>query len=133
MSEIYQADDPTAVPLFRVVNVANHLYEDPLIHPELLSDYETGVGYRNGNSYLKLTGFKLDFRDEIVPNGQITSLGVPITGNAARSAHEGVEVEGSWAHPSGLEVSGNVSLSRNRFRDYREYVDSTTVNDFGFS
>jgi hypothetical protein len=28
-------------------------------------------------------------------------------------------------------VSGNVSLSRNRFRDYREYVDSTTVNDFG--
>ncbi len=131
LSEIYQADDPTAVPLFRVVDVANHVYEDPLIHPELLSDYETGVGYRNGNSYLKLTGFKLDFRDEIVPNGQITSLGVPITGNAARSAHEGVEVEGGWAHPSGLEVSGNVSLSRNRFRDYREYVDSTTVNDFG--
>src|SRR4029077_6655478 len=33
-------------------------------------------------------------------------------------------------HPSGLDLSGNVSLSRNRFGAYHEFVDSTTVNDF---
>ncbi|TMQ58389.1 MAG: TonB-dependent receptor [Candidatus Eisenbacteria bacterium] len=131
LSEIYRADDPTAVPLFRVVDVAAHVYRDPLIDPEHLNDYEAGLGYRNGNSYLRLTGFRLDFRNEIVANGQIDALGVPITGNAARSVHQGVELEGGWAHASGFEVSGNVSLSRNRFRDYREFVDSTTVNDFG--
>ena len=130
LSEIYRADDPTAVPLFRVVDVANHIYEDPLIDPEQLNDYESGLGYRAGSSYFKLTGFWLDFRDEIVPNGRISLLGVPITGNAARSAHKGVEIEGGWTHPSGLELSGNFSLSRNRFGDYREFVDSTTVNDF---
>ncbi len=130
LSEIYRADDPTAVPLFRVVDVANHIYEDPLIDPERLNDYETGLGYRSGNSYFKLTGFWLDFRDEIVPNGRIGLLGIPITGNAARSAHKGIELEGGWTHSSGLELSGNVSLSRNRFVDYDEFVDSTTVNDF---
>jgi iron complex outermembrane receptor protein len=130
LSEIYRADDPTAAPLFRVVDVANHIYEDPLIDPEHLDDYETGVGYRHGNSHFKLTGFWMDFRDEIVPNGRIGLLGVPITGNAARSAHKGGELEGGWTHRSGLEVSGNVSLSRNRFTKYREFVDSTTVNDY---
>jgi iron complex outermembrane receptor protein len=130
LSEIYRADDPTAVPLFRVVDVANHVYEDPLIDPERLNDFETGVGYRAGNSYFKLTGFWLDFRDEIVPNGRIGLLGVPVTGNAARSAHKGIEIEGGWAHASGLELSGNISLSRNRFEEYHEFVDSTTVNDY---
>lgn len=130
LSELYAADDPSAVPLFRVVDVANHIYRDPLIHPERLNDYETGVGYRNGTAYFKLTGFWLDFRDEIVPNGQINSLGVPLTGNAARSAHKGIEIEGGVAHRSGLTLSGNVSLSRNRFSQYREFVDSTTVNDY---
>ncbi len=130
LSELYRADDPSAVPLYRVVDVANHIYEDPLIHPERLNDYESGAGYRDGNTYLKLTGFWLDFRDEIVPNGQIDLLGVPLTGNAARSTHKGVEIEGGWTHSSGLELSGNVSLSRNRFGEYHEFVDSTTVNDF---
>ncbi len=130
LSELYAADDPSAVPLFRVVDVANHIYQDPLIHPERLNDYETGLGYRDGTSYLKVTGFWLDFRDEIVPSGQINSLGVPLTGNAARSAHKGVEIEGGLTHRSGLTLSGNVSLSRNRFSAYREFVDSTTVNDY---
>ncbi len=130
LSEIYRADDPTAVPLFRVVDVANHVYSDPLIDPERLDDYEAGIGYRGGETYLKLTGFRLDFRNEIVPNGQIDRLGNPITGNAARSVHEGVELEGGWRHRCGIDVSGNLSLSRNRFGEYREFVDSVTVNDF---
>ncbi len=141
MSEIYRADDPTAVPLFRVVDVANHIYEDPLIDPEELNDYEMGAGYRDGRSYAKLTAFKLDFRNEIVPNGQIDRLGNPITGNAARSRHEGLELEGGWSHRSGLEISGNATLGLrlsgklfssggNRFSEYREFVDSTTYNDY---
>jgi iron complex outermembrane receptor protein len=130
LSELYAADDPSAAPLFRVVDVANHIYQDPLINPERLNDYETGVGYRDATTYLKLTGFWMDFRDEIVPNGQIGLLGVPLTGNAARSTHKGIEIEGGVAHSSGLTLSGNVSLSRNRFGEYHEFVDSTTVNDF---
>jgi iron complex outermembrane receptor protein len=129
LSEIYRADDPTSVPLFRVVDPANHIYEDPLIDPETLNDYEVGIGYRRNAATAKLTAFWLDFRNEIVPNGQIDQFGVPITGNAARSTHSGLELEFKGSHRSGLELSGNVTLSRNEFDDYVEHVDSVTVID----
>jgi len=131
LGEIYRADDPTAVPLFGTIDVANQVYEDPLVDPEQLNDYEAGAGYRSGGTYLKVTGFWLDFRNEIVPSGQIDRYGVPITGNAARSAHRGIEVEGAWSHASGLHVSGNVSLSRNRFEEYKEYIGPDVFNDYG--
>jgi len=55
---------------------------------------------------------------------------VPITGNAAQSTHRGVELEWSARHRTGLELSGNLTLSHNQFDDYIEHVDSTTVNDY---
>jgi iron complex outermembrane recepter protein len=122
LTEIYRADDPASVPLFRRIDVARHIYEDPLIRPERLNDYEVGVGYRAPGAQAKVTGFLLDFRNEIVPSGAIDPYGVPITGNAGRSSHVGLELEGLVRHRGGLELSGNVSLSRNRFDEYREYV-----------
>jgi iron complex outermembrane receptor protein len=134
LSEIYRADDPTSVPLFRVVDPANNIYEDPLIDPETVNDFEVGIGYKCEVMSAKVTGFWLDFQNEIVPNGQINQLGVPITGNAARSTHAGLELEFKGRHRSGLEVSANATLSRNEFDDYKEYVqvDSVTVavNDY---
>ncbi len=126
LSEIYAADNPTAAPLFRRIDVARHIYEDPLIHPERLNDYEAGAGFRSARAHLKLAGFWLDFRDEIVPSGAIGPFGVPINGNAARSSHRGIELEGAVRHRSGLALSGNVSLSRNRFDTFREYVSDPT-------
>jgi iron complex outermembrane receptor protein len=131
LSEIYRADDPTSVPLFRRLDPANHVYEDPLIDPERLNDFEAGIGYRRGDTVLRLTGFWLDFRNEIVPSGQIDALGNPITGNAARSTHKGIEAEFGARHRTGFEIGGNVTLGRNRFDDYREYVDAATFNDYG--
>ena len=130
LGEIYRPDDPTSVPLFGTLDPANHVYEDPLIHPEKLNDYEAGVGFHKGSARLRLSGFWMDFRDEIVPSGQIDKFGVPITGNAAQSAHRGVELEWSARHKTGIELSGNLTLSHNQFDDYIEHVDSTTVNDY---
>jgi iron complex outermembrane receptor protein len=130
LSEIYRADDPTSVPLFRRLDPANHIYEDPLIDPEDLRDYEVGMGWKQGNAFLRLTGYWLDFRNEIVPFGQIDVLGNPITGNAARSAHKGVEAEFGYTHRSGLELSGNATFGRNRFGDYREFIGPGLFNDY---
>jgi outer membrane receptor protein involved in Fe transport len=52
LSEIYRADDPTSVPMFRVVDVANHIYEDPLIDPETLDRLQAGRGERQGDRLL---------------------------------------------------------------------------------
>jgi iron complex outermembrane receptor protein len=127
LSEIYRPDDPTSVPAFGTIDVENHVYEDPLVTPEKLNDYEAGVSFRKGSSSAKLTAYWLDFRDEIVPSGTIDALGVPITGNAGRSKHVGLELEGVVRHRSGLELSGNVSFSRNEFDEYLEYVYDYTA------
>jgi iron complex outermembrane receptor protein len=131
LTEIYRADDPTATPLFRVIDPANGVYEDPLVDPETLNDWELGVGYGGRTLRVSATGYWLDFRNEIVPNGQIGPTGVPITGNAARSSHAGVELEFETLNQSGFQVLGNVTLSRNRFDDAREYLDATTFLDHG--
>lgn len=130
LTEIYRADDPTSVPLFRVLDPANHVYEDPLVDPEHLRDFEVGAGWKQGNAFARLSGFWMDFRNEIVPFGQIDALGNPITGNAARSTHRGIEAEFGYAHPSGLGLAGNATFSRNRFDDYREFVAPGVFNDY---
>jgi len=131
LTEIYRADDPTAVPLFRVLDPANGVYEDPLVDPETLNDWELGVDVSGRGVRLRATGYWLDFRNEIVPNGRIGPTGVPITGNAARSTHAGVELEFETLNRTGLSLSGNLTLSRNRFDDAREYLDATTYLDHG--
>jgi iron complex outermembrane receptor protein len=131
LSEIYRADDPTSVPLFGQLDPANHVYEDPLIDPENVRDYEVGVGWKKGGASARLSAFHMDFRNEIVPFGQIDGLGNPITGNAARSKHQGIEVELGYKHASGLELDGNLTWSENRFLDYREFVSAGVYNDYG--
>ncbi|MBI5837174.1 MAG: TonB-dependent receptor [Candidatus Eisenbacteria bacterium] len=130
LGEIYRADDPSSKPLFGELDPARGIYNDPLIHPERMNDFEAGGGYRSGAAYARLTAFWMDFRDEIVPNGQVDRYGVPITGNAARSSHRGIELEGSWRASFGLSIEGNLTVSRNRFGAYLEHVDSATTNDY---
>ena len=130
LSEIYRADDPTSVPLFRVLDPANHVYEDPLVDPERLHDFEVGAGLDQGDAFARLSGFWMDFRDEIVPLGQIDALGNPITGNAARSTHQGIEVEFGSAHPSGLGLSGNVDVQPEPLRRLPRVRDAGVFNDY---
>jgi len=130
LSEIYRPDDPTSVPLFGTLDPANGIYEDPLIVPETANDWEAGAGYRVGDTRVQLTGYYLDFQNEVVPSGQIGPYGVPITGNAASSYHAGAELEFGVPLTRGFTLSGNLALSENRFQDYIEYVDSVTVNNY---
>ena len=131
LSELYRPDDPTSVPLFGRLDPANHIYEDPLVDPENVRDYEIGVGWKKEGAYARLNAFHMDFRNEIVPFGQIDALGNPITGNAARSKHQGIEGEIGYKHRSGLELDGNITFSKNRFDDYKEFVSAGVYNDYG--
>jgi iron complex outermembrane receptor protein len=47
LKDIYNAEDPYAVPNFRIVDAANGIYEDALVQPEEMSDYEFGVAYKS--------------------------------------------------------------------------------------
>ncbi len=136
--DLYDAEGVGSVPLF-----ANG---QPLIRPERVNDYEAGAHWQYRQREATLTLFRMDFRDELVYAGQFnTDLGYPILGNAARSIHQGAEVEVSarfGGHEGGrqdgspqqafgrfqppeLQVSANATLSDNHFVRYREIYGSS--------
>ena len=129
IKDIYDAENPYARPNFRVVDTVNKIYEDPFVKPEKMLNYELGFGYTSSMLNTNLNFYWMDFTDEIVNNGQLDNVGQPISGNAGKSVHRGIEFEFTlvpfFKMPSSsllkpLSLSGNLNLSDNYFVDYRE-------------
>jgi iron complex outermembrane receptor protein len=111
--------------LFRIRDLAANRFEDPLIKPERVNDWETGLTWRGAHESATVNLFRMDFHDELVYAGQFnTDLGYPILGNAARSVHQGLELsaraERSLPRGFRLALDGNTTLSDNHFVRYRE-------------
>ena len=68
-------------------------------------------------------------RDEIVPSGGLDQFGVPRTGNADRTRHLGIEAEGSVRLARGLDFSGHLTLSRDRFVRFDEFDAAGIAQD----
>jgi iron complex outermembrane receptor protein len=98
-------------------------YRRPLVRPERLWDWELGFRYRHGPIWLVLNGYWMEFRDEIVKSGGLDLYGQPRMGNAERTRHRGLELEGGFRLLPGLDVLGNLTLSRHRFVRFTEYDD----------
>ena len=132
LKDIYDGEDPYSAPNFRIVNAAEGIYEDALVQPETMYDYELGFGYTSEKFKGSLNLYLMDFNNEIVSNGQLDNVGQPIAGNAGKSIHEGIEA-GIILKPfeekvlRDFSLSGNINLSNNYFTDFTEIngVDST--------
>lgn len=126
LKDIYDAESPYSVPNFRIVNPTDGIYEDPLVKPEDMMDYEIGFGFDNGRLKSNLNFYLMDFKNEIVSNGQLDNVGQPIAGNAGKSIHRGIELEAEYnlfnSNYHNLSVSGNINLSENYFNEYREIL-----------
>jgi iron complex outermembrane receptor protein len=127
--ELYDAESPGAVPAFANED-ANGRLSDPLIEPERVLDWAAGVRARGPWGQASLGGFYMDFEDEIVFNGTLDDVGNPITGNAARSHHAGIEGDVRTRVGSLLELGAAFHWAANAFDEYREFVDSTTTIDY---
>lgn len=126
LRDLYDGEGIGNVPLYRTIDVARGIFQDPLIRPEKVNDFEAELSWRKGlPTHATLNLFRMSLRDELVFAGQFnTDLGYPILGNAARSVHQGVELAGRWHVPTGtfvkLALGGNTTLSDNHFVRYRE-------------
>ncbi len=125
LKDIYDAENPDSKPNFRILDTLKGIYDDPLIKPEEMKDYEFGISYNSYKIKAELSFYLMDFKNEIVNNGQLDNVGQPISGNAGKSIHKGIEL-GFTINPfsqinfKGLTLSGNLNLSDNYFTDYRE-------------
>lgn len=131
--DLYDAEGVGSVPLYRIHDAATNHYENPLIKPERVSDWEAGFAWRGVRAATTVNLFRMDLRDELVYAGQFnTDLGYPILGNAARSVHEGIELAGRAERtlPGGFDLAldGNATLSDNHFVEYHEVYGTTPAD-----
>jgi iron complex outermembrane recepter protein len=100
-------------------------FDKPLAKSERLLDFEIGGTYRSEQSSATLNLFWMEFSDELIKSGRVDVFGEPVTGNADRTRHIGVEFEDHIDLGRGFSVSGNATISHNRLVRYN-VVDSTS-------
>lgn len=92
--------------------------------PEHLDDIEAGVKYAGKKISAAVNLYNMQYRDQLVLNGQLNDVGAYNRVNVASSFRRGVEFEINARLSKYFSVGGNLSLSQNKIADFTEYVDS---------
>ncbi|KAA6344324.1 hypothetical protein EZS27_008060, partial [termite gut metagenome] len=90
--------------------------------PEKLLDYELGYTYRNTWFTAGVTVYYMDYIDQLVLNGKLNDIGESMTENVKESYRTGIELSVGAKFTDWLRWDVNGTWSRNRIRDYTEYL-----------
>ena len=99
----------------------------PAPKAERLFDYETGYNYQASDYHFGINLYYMDYKDQFVKTGQVSDIGEALTTNIKKSYRMGMELSVGCDITSWLSLDANMALSRNRIKDFDEYVDV----DFG--
>lgn len=117
LRNLYAAEDSYfgATPQFNYDTLSNKYdYSKPYAKPEKLLDVELGYGLKNKKMEIRTNLYFMDFYDELVKSGQVDIFGQPVWGNAQRSKHFGLEIEGSYLITEEFILGGNFTISENK-------------------
>ncbi len=137
-ADIYDAGDPYAFPSLNVTSTnlspsgdTTFVFGDPTAKSERVYDFEFGGSYRKEKWSAGVNLFWMEFKNEIIPYGGVNSNnGLPITVNADRSVHAGVELSGGVMPTSKLTLSANAAFNHNRIK---KFVASLPLYDGSFN
>jgi Outer membrane receptor proteins, mostly Fe transport len=89
--------------------------------PEKLHDFELGVE-RKGSAYnWGATLYYMLYKDQLVLTGRINDVGAFTRTNAPDSYRMGIELQGGLRFTHWLNAAANITLSRNKIRNFTEY------------
>lgn len=110
-------------PQFELNTDSSYNFNKPLVKPETLTGLELGVGYQSTRLKGTVNFYIMDFRNEIIKSGAVDRFGQPITGNAERTLHQGIELSGCLQLTSKFSLDGNATYSKNELTSYVVYDD----------
>jgi len=114
-----------ATPQFRLLSNGKYDFDNPLVTPETMNDFEAGMNYLTGNLTLSVNGYYMLFDNEIVKKGQVDRFGQPITGNMDNTIHKGVEFSAMYKPVNELEIMLNTTISSNYISSGKTYVNAS--------
>ncbi|REG83622.1 TonB-dependent receptor [Algoriphagus antarcticus] len=98
--------------------------------PERLNDIEAGVRAQKGKFNYNANFYFMDYKDQLILTGQINDVGAYIRENVANSYRAGIELSGAYQVSKMLTVGGNLTLSQNKIKEFTEYIDDYSTEEF---
>ena len=96
--------------------------------PEQLFNTEVGVRRQGKRFNYGVNLYQMDYVDQLVLTGQLNDVGEYIRANVRSSFRLGLELQGGYQLTDRFTAGGNLTLSRNRIRRFREFLDSYDEN-----
>ena len=107
------------------------------IQPEELVDYELGWKFNTKKFYFSSNLYYMNYKNQLVLTGALDDVGSPIRENSGKSFRKGIELESIFKATNNLDISSNISFSRNKNVDYKTNFDGVVTNwgdtDISFS
>lgn len=128
--DIYDPTDYWSNPYYKSNNFnasgAAWEYVGMELKPEKLFDLELGADFSKRTDDLVFKGslniYRMQINDELIPYaGQIDDNGYPISGNAEKTIHQGLELSFDALMHSEFSLTGNLNVNDDHFVSYKEY------------
>jgi iron complex outermembrane receptor protein len=98
--------------------------------PEELLDAEGGYNLRSSKSAFGINLFGMLYNDQLVPTGELSSVGYPIMTNVKNSYRTGIEFSAALKPLNPINWQLNMTLSSNKIQDFTEYyTDHSTIDN----
>ena len=91
---------------------------------ETLHDTEIGYKQKGEKLTLKINLYHMNYKNQLVLNGQINDVGAFTRINIENSYRQGLEMEGAYKANSKIKWKGNMTLSENKIVKHTAYIDN---------
>lgn len=90
---------------------------------ERLRDIEIGFRKNWKKAAFEVTGYLMNYKDQLVLNGQINDVGEYSRVNIPESFRRGIELVGGFQITNALSFEGNATFSQNKVSEFTEFID----------
>jgi len=94
---------------------------------EQLNDLEIGATHRFKNVSIGLNFYDMQYKNQLVLNGQINDVGAYNRVNVESSYRRGIELELNANITKYFTFNGNITLSQNKVKNYSEFMDNYDI------
>ncbi len=91
--------------------------------PENMLDLEAGYEYKGKNALAAINLYYMHYHNQLVLTGKINDVGAYTRTNTDKSYRAGIELQAAWKPIEKVQLTGNLTLSRNRILNFTEYID----------
>ena len=93
------------------------------IKPEKMLDYELGYRYASKEASFNANIYYMKYKDQMVQTGKLNDVGYKLMENVPDSYRLGLELIGAYQLAKWVRLDANVTISRNKIKDYTAYFD----------